>query len=266
MRKHFPTQHQLDQVRELFEQGFGEKRIAKKLNITRSAVQSVYRALGILVANKLPKRDIKSRSPNQKQCSSCLEIKNTDQFRLHLRQSKFGGNWTSPMCVPCEKIYSKTLNAQPNQKEKRRQYRVENREKLNAYDRGRKQRDPAYRLRTLISTSIYKALKNTNSSKNGVSCLQYLPYSLQELKDHLEKQFETWMTWENQGPCNWNDNDFSTWTWQLDHIIPQSDLPYSSMNDDNFKKCWALENLRPLSAKQNATDGGTKIRHNIILQ
>ena len=27
------------------------------------------------------------------------------------------------------------------------------------------------------------------------------------------------------------------------------------MEDDNFKKCWALENLRPLSAKQNIVDG-----------
>jgi hypothetical protein len=33
------------------------------------------------------------------------------------------------------------------------------------------------------------------------------------------------------------------------------------MEDDNFKKCWALNNLRPLSAKQNILDGTTKIRH-----
>lgn len=27
------------------------------------------------------------------------------------------------------------------------------------------------------------------------------------------------------------------------------------MEDENFKKCWALSNLRPLSAKQNVLDG-----------
>lgn len=27
------------------------------------------------------------------------------------------------------------------------------------------------------------------------------------------------------------------------------------MEDDNFKRCWALENLRPYSAKQNIIDG-----------
>ena len=49
--------------------------------------------------------------------------------------------------------------------------------------------------------------------------------------------------------------------WHIDHIIPQSLLPYSSMEDDNFKKCWALSNLRPLSAKQNLLDGANRIRH-----
>jgi hypothetical protein len=46
-----------------------------------------------------------------------------------------------------------------------------------------------------------------------------------------------------------------------DHIIPQSKLQYTSMKDENFKKCWSLENLRPLSAKQNVIDGATRIRH-----
>jgi hypothetical protein len=41
------------------------------------------------------------------------------------------------------------------------------------------------------------------------------------------------------------------------------DVAYTNgwMADDNFKKCWSLENLRPYSAKQNQLDGITKIRH-----
>ena len=69
------------------------------------------------------------------------------------------------------------------------------------------------------------------------------------------------MTWDNHGNYNkqlWNDNDQLTWTWQLDHIIPQSDLLYISMSEDNFKKCWALSNLRPYSAKQNLLDSNRK--------
>jgi hypothetical protein len=50
-------------------------------------------------------------------------------------------------------------------------------------------------------------------------------------------------------------------TWNLDHIVPRSDLPYASMTEDNFKKCWALSNMRPYSAKQNMIDGTTRARH-----
>jgi hypothetical protein len=69
------------------------------------------------------------------------------------------------------------------------------------------------------------------------------------------------MNWNNYGIYYtnlWNDNDPSTWVWNIDHIIPQSKLPYTSMEDDNFKKCWALDNLRPYSAKQNIIDGNKR--------
>jgi len=73
------------------------------------------------------------------------------------------------------------------------------------------------------------------------------------------------MNWNNHGLYRkniWNDNDPSTWTWQLDHIIPYSNLQYDSLDHPNFKKCWALENLRPYSAKRNCLDDARRIRHN----
>jgi hypothetical protein len=33
------------------------------------------------------------------------------------------------------------------------------------------------------------------------------------------------------------------------------------MDDEEFKKCWSLDNLRPLSAKQNILDGTSRKRH-----
>lgn len=124
-----------------------------------------------------------------------------------------------------------------------------------------------YRMRRNISSIIWIFLKKNNSSKQDKSCFKYLPYSIQELKQHLELQFEPWMTWKNYSRYiskTWNDQDSSTWTWQIDHIVPQSCLPYLSMEEENFKtKCWALENLRLLSAKQNHHDGCTKVRHKI---
>ena len=88
---------------------------------------------------------------------------------------------------------------------------------------------------------------------------------MDELKSHLEQQFESWMNWKNYGKYNkntWNDNDQLTWTWQIDHIIPHSTFNYESMEDEEFKKCWSLDNLRPYSSKQNFLDGVMRVRHN----
>jgi len=70
-----------------------------------------------------------------------------------------------------------------------------------------------------------------------------------------------WDNWKKYNSKTWDDNNPATWTWNIDHIIPQSELKYESLDDENFKKCWALENLRSYSAKQNILDGCRKIRH-----
>lgn len=129
------------------------------------------------------------------------------------------------------------------------------------YKEARFKTDPIFKLRHYVSKNISRALKSFKGSKNGESCLKYLSYSIDQLKEYLETQFEPWMNWKNHGKYNikpWNDNDQSTWVWNIDHIIPQSYLPYKTMQDDNFKKCWALSNLRPLSAKQNVLDGNRR--------
>ena len=109
-------------------------------------------------------------------------------------------------------------------------------------------------------------LKRRKSSKKGQSCLKYLPYSIEELKLHLESQFEFWMNWDNHGiynPKTWDDDNSSTWVWHIDHIIPQSTFTYNSMADQAFQDCWALSNLRPYSGKQNIIDGAYRYRHKI---
>ena len=142
---------------------------------------------------------------------------------------------------------------------KAKENRVGYRDTRNAKERHRRRTDPVYRLRTNMSKLIGHKLKRVNSSKSGSIC-KYLSYSFDDLKNHLESQFEPWMNWNNYGKyCarSWNDYDRSTWTWQVDHIIPQSQLPYADMSDDNFIKCWSLDNLRPLSAKVNVIIGAS---------
>jgi len=75
--------------------------------------------------------------------------------------------------------------------------------------------------------------------KNHRSWLSLIDYTVSDLKKHLERQFQEGMTWENYGD------------WHIDHIIPVSAFNITCPEDLDFKRCWALSNLRPLWAKEN---------------
>lgn len=173
-----------------------------------------------------------------KKCSRCLEIKNNNEFykKLHITN----------ICLMCKSKKRYYLDKY-NKHEKviiRRNY------KKSLF------KNPEYRLRVNISKTISNALKKQKASKSGESIFKYLNYTFEDLKNHLEKQFDSNMNWENYGPFIQNK-----YTWNLDHIKCQSDYPYSSMNDDNFKIVWDLNNLRPLEAIKNSIEGSKKVRH-----
>ena len=152
-------------------------------------------------------------------------------------------------------------------KKQRKQYYQANKqyigEQKRKYNKRRRSVDPFFKIRNYVSKQIWCVLKKNNSNKNKLSITKFI--DVKKLFSHIESQFEPWMNWDNYGKYDlntWDENNSNTWTWQLDHIIPQSDLPYVSMEDDNFKKCWNLSNLRPYSSKLNVLDGTNRIRHN----
>jgi len=95
-----------------------------------------------------------------------------------------------------------------------------------------------YRLRLSISNAINKALPG---KKKGRPWEALVGYTLEDLICHIEKQFQPGMTWENRGKGGWH----------IDHIIPMSVFNITSPEDVDFKRCWALKNLRPLWGKEN---------------
>jgi hypothetical protein len=136
--------------------------------------------------------------------------------------------------------------------------------KRNADVKNKLQTDTCFKLRLYVPAAIRTAIKRNGFKKNGNSILKFLPYSIEDLKNHIEKQFEPWMNWNNwrkYNPKTWDDFDQATWTWQIDHIIPQSLFKYSSMEDEEFKRCWTLENLRPYNSKLNIIEGSNRFRH-----
>ena len=140
-----------------------------------------------------------------------------------------------------KKYYDANAGAISKQKQIYRQLNKDSvRESHREYERKQLKSNPSFRLRKNVAKSVRNAIQRIGSLKNGGSILNHLPYSMDELKLHLENLFDDKMSWYNYGSY-----------WHIDHIYPQSLLPYTSMEDDNFKKCWALNNLQPLEAIAN---------------
>ncbi len=193
--------------------------------------------------------EIKPLVKNRSVCAECLKIERKVADKKYEEKNK------DIILKKGRDKYSENIEYE---RERSKKYRENNKEKIKQKRNERNQikrlEDPSFKLKTNISRRIRKVLKDNNSSKNNNPCFISIGYSPSTLKLHLESLFENWMSWKNYGIYDkniWNDDNVSTWTWNIDHIIPQSDLPYSSMEDENFKKCWALDNLRPLSAKEN---------------
>lgn len=206
---------------------------------------------------------------------------NGDNFELRSDTKKWRGT-----CLLCRAEYFKeyvknnseqlkqfykewyeNIKDDPIYKAKIQEYRDTHKDELREtnrkYNKTRKAKDKIYRIRGNMSGAVTRHLKKFNKTKDG-SILSHMPYLMSELKQHLEDQFEWWMSWKNYGGYNkntWNESDPSTWKWNLDHIEPHSDFEYDSLDHPEFKKCWALSNLRPYSAKQNFLDGINRTRH-----
>ena len=156
-----------------------------------------------------------------------------------------------------QKHYSQECNKK-KKKAQDRSYYLANKESIRKRQYAWTKRNAVAWLRNKVSHLIREHLKRFNANKGGKSAFKYLDYTPQELVLHMERQFEPWMNWSNNGlyiKSEWVDDNPVTWKWQIDHIIPQSKLPYDSMEHPNFKLCWALSNLRPLSAKENVLKG-----------
>lgn len=95
--------------------------------------------------------------------------------------------------------------------------------------------DSEFRFKFNLSSLIRFRLKTKNKEKT----IDILPYSIVELKAHIESKFTDGMTWDNYGK------------WHIDHIIPQSTFKFTTSKCPDFIKCWDLNNLQPLWAIDN---------------
>jgi hypothetical protein len=145
-----------------------------------------------------------------------------------------------------EYMNQKTKNWYEHNKEHRKEYLKEYREKnidrirevKRTYEKTRKHNDPIYKLINNFRTAIYQVLKENNVQKNG-HYFEILKYSPEDLIFHLERQFKDGMKWDNYGE------------WHVDHVLPISRHNIQEIGDEEFMKCWSLNNLQPMWGEEN---------------
>lgn len=210
----------------------------KILDISEFDVSS-YNTDGLQSMCKSCRKEYKRRCINKekyvhtsgyKHCTKCGKLLPLSEFYI----SVYDYDGYNSCCKNCCKDYY-----QKNKEEiarKSRIYRKLNKTILNLKDKERYS-NPFYRLNVLMSSNIYHALKTSKSEQHWEDLVGY---TIEQLRKHLEKQFDENMNWENMGEY-----------WEIDHIIPKGIFNYTKSTDHDFKICWSLANLRPLYWKDN---------------
>jgi hypothetical protein len=189
-----------------------ETKICTKCNVEKSFSE--------FVKNKNTKTGIGST------CKECVKKYSQDRYKTH---SHIWKNWIDNNK---EQIAIKQNIYKSNNKEKIKEYMSSY---MTPYSKSRYQNNLEYKLQKVLRSRLYIALKNEYKQTSAVDLIGC---SLEQLKKHLEMQFDDKMNWSNYGSY-----------WEIDHIkqIFNFDLKYFQ----NQQQCFHYSNLRPLSKLEN---------------
>lgn len=138
----------------------------------------------------------------------------------------------------------------PAQKDYYKKNKIKISKYKNEYKKKRILTDPLFKLKESIKTSIYIAFKRNGYTKKSRT-YNILGCSYNELKQYIESQFLSWMSWDNHGLYN-GTLDYG---WDIDHKTPLS----SAGTEEELLKLCNYTNLQPLCSKVNRD-----IKRNII--
>lgn len=188
---------------------------------------------------------------DKKYCWYC--DKNLDSSLFHKSKSRSDG--LQGMCKDCHKSYrqkwlcnnrdqykqSCQLWASKNKKQvynTKKEWRKKNKEYFRKHQREykaqKRQDDPMFRITSNLRNRVRKAIKGINKSQTTI---ELLGCSIEDFKQHIEKQFKKGMTWNNYGK------------WQLDHIRPCCSFDLTDPKQQ--KECFNYSNTQPLWKKEH---------------
>lgn len=125
---------------------------------------------------------------------------------------------------------------------RKRDWSRENIKHVLQYAKNKRDTDIQYKIRNSIRNRINSAIVYQKTTKHS-SSLKLLGCSIQNAKEHIEKQFKEGMTWDNYGHK----------TWHIDHIIPCA--AFDLTDPEQQKKCFHYTNLQPLWWHENLSKG-----------
>lgn len=188
------------------------------------------------------KDKIEKEYPN-KICSRCKQTLTRDNFYIDTASTDGLSYW----CKDCQRKYDKERkekvrqrNKQNYNSEKAMEYYYENKRNviMNNNAKQRRKIDKNFAINCRMQNLLNSILKAKRL--NSPILLERCGYTAKQLLEHLEQQFTSEMNWDNYGNY-----------WELDHIIPKYKFYYENYSDEQFKQCWSLNNLRPLTVKEN---------------
>ena len=220
MKKYIPSEEEINIILKMYNEDLiGSQTISEKIGLNKQQVIRILKENGVKLGPS-GRRFIGGREVAIKKYELKPEIKK--------RKSENHKKWSE--------------QNKEHLKEYIKEYRKNNVDKIREtkrnYERNRKTNDPLYKLVANFRTAIWTVLKENNMDKYG-HYFEILRYTPDELAIHLEKQFTSDMTWENYGE------------WHVDHKKPITSFNFQEMGDDEFMKCWSLDNLQPLWGEEN---------------
>ena len=106
------------------------------------------------------------------------------------------------------------------------------------YRREKYQQDKVFKMRTILRSRFRRVLLDQGADKSQ-SVIKLIGCTIEELRAHIEAQFEPWMTWDN-----WEVHG-----WHIDHIKPCA--AFDLTDPEQQRECFHYTNLRPLACDEN---------------
>ena len=127
-------------------------------------------------------------------------------------------------------------------KEKRKEYnsKPETQELIRNRMNNRYNTDINFRILAICRARLFQALKGNSKS---ASTMELIGCTVDELRRHIESNFEPWMNWENQGLGGWD----------IDHIKACSRFNFEDPKQQ--RACFHWSNLQPIEHIANIKKG-----------